>query len=133
MATIRKLIDIDIPVEAAWDVVRDVNAVHTRFAPGFVVNTVPEPGARLVTFANGRTVRERIVSVDATLQRVAYSVVGTGLDHHHASFEVIALAANRTRIVWTADVLPDTAAATIAPMMDAGSAAIARALSRKDA
>jgi hypothetical protein len=43
---------------------RDVGALHTRLVPGFVVDTRLEAGARIVTFANGMTVREQIVTVD---------------------------------------------------------------------
>src|ERR1051325_8434771 len=55
MATIRKEILINAPADKVWDVIRDIGAVHTRFAPGFVVDTRLEEGgaARIVTFANG--------------------------------------------------------------------------------
>ena len=132
MATIRKQIDLDMGPDQVWDVVRDVGAVHKRFAPGFVTDTVLEPGARLVSFANGRTAREVIVSVDEQLQRIAYSIANPQLTHHNASFEVVALSAGRTRLIWTTDVLPDSATATFAPMIDDGSQAIARALRGKD-
>ena len=120
-------------VDSDGDVVRDVGAVHTRFAPGFVVDTKLEDGARVVSFANGYTAREVIVSVDDELRRIAYSVDSPQLEHHNASFEVIALSADRTRLVWTTDLLPDSARQTIAPMIDAGSQAIARALDRRNA
>jgi hypothetical protein len=71
MATIRKQIPIDASPDHVWDVVRDVGAVQTRFAPGFVVDTRLEDGARVVTFANGLVVRELIVSVDEESRRLA--------------------------------------------------------------
>ena len=50
MATILLETDIDAPADAVWDALADFGALHTRVAPGFVTNTVLEPGARVVTF-----------------------------------------------------------------------------------
>jgi hypothetical protein len=130
MACIRKIIDLTTPAGQVWDVIRDVGAVHTRFAPGFATNTVLEKGARVVTFANGLTVRELIVDIDDELRRLAYSAVGASATHHNASFEVVELSQGRTRIVWTADVLPDSAKDLIEPMMAKGSEVILHTLSR---
>jgi hypothetical protein len=46
MASIRKGIVIEAPAETVWAAVRDVGAVHERLAPGFVVDTRLEDGAR---------------------------------------------------------------------------------------
>jgi hypothetical protein len=59
MATLRKEI-----VTRAWAAIEDTGALHTRLVPGFVTATRLEPGARIVTFANGMTVREPIIGVD---------------------------------------------------------------------
>jgi hypothetical protein len=130
MSTIRKQIDLDVPAANVWDVVRDVGAVHTRFAPGFVVDTQLEPGARIVTFANGMKARERIVAVDEQLRRLAYSARSDRIEHHNASFEVIPLTDDRTRLVWTADVLPESAAELVGSMMEQGAAAIRSTLGK---
>lgn len=130
MASIRINIDVNATPAQVWDVVRDVGAVHTRFAPGFVVDTVLEDGARLVKFANGMTVRERIVDVNDDLRRLAYSAAGDAIQHHSASFEVTELTPGRTRLVWTADVLPEAAAEMMRGMMEAGSAVIHKTLDR---
>jgi hypothetical protein len=110
-----------------WDVVRDVGAVHTRFAPGFVVDVVMEDGARMVTFANGLVAREVIVGVGEASRRLAYSVRSERLTHHNASFQVLPDGAG-SRLVWIADVLPDAAAVTVAAMMDDGMVAAKEAL-----
>ena len=39
MPSIHKELSLKASPEAVWDVVRDIGAVHTRFAPGFVVDT----------------------------------------------------------------------------------------------
>ncbi len=127
MASIRKEIPLSASPEAVWDVVRDVGAVATRFAPGFVVDVRMETGARLVTFGNGMVVRETIVDLDESSRRLAYSVASERLTHHNASFQVVADGAG-CRLIWVADLLPDTAAPTIEAMMEQGAAATKRTL-----
>jgi hypothetical protein len=127
MTTIRMNIDIDAPAADVWDVVRDVGAVHSRFSPGFVLDTQLEPGARIVTFANGLVIREVIIDVNEDLRRLAYSARSERLEHHSASFEVVSLSESRTRLIWTADVLPAAAEETVRPMMEQGSRAIQNA------
>ncbi|PYR41268.1 MAG: MxaD family protein [Acidobacteria bacterium] len=128
MASIRKEILLDARPDEVWDVVRDVGAVHTRFAPGFVVDTQLEPGARVVTFANGFVARELIVDVDDGARRLAYAAVGGRLAHHNASFTVVDGGGGATRLVWIADLLPNEMAPVIDGMMEQGAAAIRRAL-----
>jgi carbon monoxide dehydrogenase subunit G len=130
MTTIRRNIDVDAPAAKVWDVVRDIGAVHTRFAPGFVIDTRVEAGSRVVTFANGLTVRERIVDINEDLRRLAYSASGETIPHHNASFEVVPLSSDRTRLVWTTDVLPDAAAAAVLPLIEQGSLVIQATLSK---
>ena len=128
MATIRKDIPLKAPAARVWDVIRDVGAVHTRLAPGFVVDTRIEEGARVVTFANGLVARELIVTVDDEAKRLVYSVVGGAATHHNASFQVIPTAEGRTSLVWITDVLPDHVATPLGAMVDAGSTVIQRTL-----
>ena len=129
MASIHKEISLKAGPEAVWDVVRDVGAVHTRFAPGFVIDVVLEDGARLVTFCNGMVAREVIVDVDERRRRLAYSVRSERLSHHNASFQVFAEGAG-SRLVWIADVLPQAAAETVGAMMAEGMKAVSTALGR---
>jgi hypothetical protein len=127
MASIHKEVLLAATPSAVWDVVRDVGAVHTRFAPGFVTDTVMDGPDRIVTFANGLVAREVIVDIDEARRRLAYSVRSERLSHHNASFEVYADGAG-SRLVWIADVLPDAAALNVAAMMQEGLAAVKRAL-----
>ena len=131
MATIRKDIPLKAPAARVWDVIRDVGAVHTRLAPGFVVDTRIEEGARVVTFANGLVARELIVTVDDDAKRLVYSVVGGAATHHNASFQVIPTADGQTSLVWITDVLPDNVATPLGAMVDAGSTVIQRTLDIK--
>lgn len=127
MATIRKEICTSATPAAAWEALRDVGALHTKLVTGFVTATTLEGPDRIVTFANGMQARERIVAVDDAKRRVAYSVIGGRFAHHNASAEVLADGSG-SRIVWTADLLPDEVAPTIDGMMDAGAAAMKRTL-----
>ena len=130
MATIRKEIETTARPDDVWAAMRDVGALHTRLVPGFVTDTRLEPGARIVTFANGLTVRELIVTVDEAQRRVVWSAVGGSLTHHNGATQVFAAADGGSRIVWIADLLPDAAAPVIDGMMQQGSAAMKRALDR---
>jgi len=129
MASIRKEIPIDAPADKVWDAVRDVGAPHRRLAPGLVVDTQLEDGARVVTFANGLVARELIVDVDDEARRLVWAVVGSRrLTHHNGSMQVFAEADGRSRVVWIADLLPHEAAPDIAGLMEQGLALMKRTL-----
>src|SRR5262249_47315129 len=107
MASIRKEITLGAPAAEVWDAVRDIGALHTRLVPGFVTDTTLEPGARIVTFANGMVARELIVDLDDATRRLVWSAVGGRLSHHNASAQVFPDGDARCRLVWTADLLPN--------------------------
>jgi hypothetical protein len=129
MGSIRHELDCPQRPEEVWDAVRDVGAVHERLAPGFVTDTRLEGGEREVTFSDGVVVREAIITIDDDRRRLAYSVVDSplGLRHHHGVFEVVPTAGG-SRLVWTADVLPDEAVAAVGGLMAEGTRAIGAAL-----
>jgi uncharacterized protein YndB with AHSA1/START domain len=132
MATIHKEMLIAAPVEHVWAAVRDIGAIHTRFAREFVVDTRVEGTCRVVTFANGMVVREQIVDIDDRGRRLAYSIVDGELRHHNASFQVFPVGHGRSRLVWLADLLPDTLADRVDGFMEQGCAAITRTLEAPD-
>lgn len=119
MASIRKEIRIATTPELAWDALRDVGALHTRLCPGFVTDTRLEGRTRTVTFGNGTSVREDIVSVDDARKRVCWAIVGQQF-HHYQGTALIKADGAATRFIWMADVLPDELAPTVEAMMDAG-------------
>lgn len=120
MASIRIERIVHAPAEQVWDAIRDVGALHTRLVPSFVVDTVLEGDARLVTFGNGMTAREIIVDLDDARRRFAYSVRAETLSHHSATNEVFDEGEGRCRFVWVADLLPDAAAPAVEQMMGHG-------------
>lgn len=128
MASIRKEISVDAPVEQVWAALRDVGHVHTRLARQFVIDTRLDGDSRLVTFANGEVVRERIVDIDDRARRLAYAVVGWRTSHHHASFQVAPDGDGRSRITWVTDLLPDSLAELVGGFVEQGCVAIKQTL-----
>lgn len=130
MASIRKEIPLDARPEEVWDAVRDIGALHTRLVPGFVTDTRLEEGARIVTFGNGMVVREVIVDLDDQARRLVWSAKGR-LTHHNASAQVFPDGDKRTKLIWTADLLPNELAGDIRAMMEMGAAAMQKAFSKR--
>jgi hypothetical protein len=121
---------VETQARDVWDAVRDVGAIHTRLAPGFVVDTRLEEGARVVTFGSGLVVRELIVDVDDEARRLAWSVVGGSFSHHNASLQIFPDGEKRSRVVWIADLLPNELAGRIAGMIDQGMAVMKKTLEK---
>jgi carbon monoxide dehydrogenase subunit G len=130
MASVHREIVIERPASEVWAALADVGALHTRLAPGFVTDCRLEPGARVVTFANGVVARELIVDVDDDRRRVAWAVVGGRLSHHNASAQVFDDGGSATRFVWIADFLPDEHAPAIDSMIEQGMKAMKAHLER---
>ncbi len=124
MASVHQEITINVPAEQLWDAVRDVGALHTRLAIGFVTGCQLDGDARNVTFANGMVARELIVDSSDANRRLAWSVVGGRLTHHNASLQVFAEGDARCRAVWIADLLPHALAPAIEAMIVQGMAAM---------
>ncbi len=120
MASIHEEITIAASPAAVWDAIRDVGAIHTRLAPGFVTDTRLEDGARVVTFGNGIVARELIVDLDDEARRLAWSVVGGRMTHHNASLQVFEGGQGGARVVWIADLLPNDVAEAVRGMIEQG-------------
>lgn len=130
MTMIRRTFTVPASPDEVWDVLRDIGAVHTRLAPGFVTDTVVlAPDMRRVTFANGAIVTEQIVSLDDDDRRLAYTILERADGRHHASFEVLPDAEGAT-VVWTTDVVCGPVAETFRATMVAAVPVIIAALSR---
>jgi len=127
MASIHREVAVEASPDLVWDAIRDVGAVHERLAPGFVVDTRLEEGARIVTFGNGVVARELIVDVDEAARRLVWSVVGGRMTHHNASLQVFTEGA-KSRVVWIADLLPNEVAPYIAGMIDQGMAVMKKTM-----
>jgi hypothetical protein len=131
MASIYKDIPINAPAPDVWDAVRDFGALHTRLAPGFVLDSKLDGDARIVTFSNGTVARELMVDCDDERRRLAYAVRSERLTQHSASIEIIADGERRCRMIWITDVLPHEIAPYISAQMDQGALAVQAALGSK--
>ena len=130
MATIAVEVTTAAAPSLVWDAIRDIGALHTRLVPGFVAATELVPGGRRVTFGNGLVIVEPIISSNDELRRLAWTAQGSaaGLTHYNGAVQVFPREIGGTRVVWTADVLPDEAAGAVGEMMKAGAAAMTGAL-----
>lgn len=130
MGSIRKQITTKASTHETWSALRDVGALHTRLVPGFVVDTKLEADARIVTFGNGLVIREPIVAISDEMRRVVWSATTEQLKHYNGSAEVVTSGDGQTRVVWTADFLPDEAAPWIDSMMEQAITVMRKTLDR---
>jgi len=133
MASIHKNIPIDAHPNDVWAAVRDFGAVHRRLTPGFVLDAQLDGDARIVTFANGTTARERLVDCDDARRRLVYAAISERITQHSASVQVVADGDARTRLLWVVDVLPHDIAPYIDAQMDQAALAMQKALGRSAA
>ena len=133
MASIHREIGIDATPAQVWDALRDVGALHTRLAQGFVVDCRLDGDARIVQFANGLQVRELIVDVNDARRRIAWSATGGRLTHHNASAQVQDDGTGRSRVTWVADLLPHEMASAVAGMIEQGLQTMRRTLEAEHA
>lgn len=127
-ATISKTFAVAASPDHVWATLRDVHALPTRLAAGFVTNSRREGEDRLLTFANGMEARERILAVDETQKRVVYSVISEQMSFHRASATVTARLGGQSEFTWTAQVAPAELAPGMDAMMEIGAAAIKHTL-----
>jgi type II secretory pathway component PulL len=122
MATVRKTIAINRSANDVWDSVSDAGQLHTRVAPGMVVDTRLEDDGevRIVTFANAVILRELMISNDADAMRLAWSAQSEHWTHHNASLQIFSTGDDQCEAVWTADVLPHAAAVLMDQFLKAG-------------
>ena len=130
MASIHKDIPIDAPPDQVWAAVRDFGAVHTRLAPGFVIDARLDGDVRVVTFANGNVAREQLVDCDDKRRRLVYAIANERVSHYSASVQVKADGETRSRLIWIVDVLPHAIAPYIDAQMDLGAQAVQKALAK---
>jgi carbon monoxide dehydrogenase subunit G len=130
MGSIRKEIVTSARPDDVWDAIRDVGALHTRLVPGFVIDTKLEPGARIVTFGNGMVVKEPIINIDDRERRLVWGAIGGPLTHYNGAVQVFSQGQSQSRVVWTADFLPNEAADQLGAMIEQGMAVMKKTLDR---
>ena len=129
MALLRTEISIAATLADVWDVIGDFEAGPLRMAPGFVVGCEADAGTRVVTFADGSVVHERLVAVDEGERRITYSVVGGSVrpERDVAQMQVVPEDGG-CRFVWTRDLRPDELGPGFQAAMDRGAEVIGRTL-----
>jgi hypothetical protein len=133
MASIHKDIPIDAQPADVWSAVRDFGAVHTRLAPGFVIDARLDGEARIVTFANGNVAREQLVDCDDIRRRLVYAIANERVSHYSASVQVLAEGEIRSRLIWIVDLLPHEMAPYIEGQMDQAALVMQKTLGRSTA
>jgi len=133
MATLHIERTIDASADKVWDALRDFGALHTKTAPGFILDTVVEGDVRTVTFNGGLVLRERLIAIDDEHRRIVYSILADTFEHHSASNTVVPEGEDRCRFIWVVDFLPDGPKDRIAAMMNAGIDAIKASMERDPA
>jgi uncharacterized protein YllA (UPF0747 family) len=78
-------------------------------------------------------IRELIVPVDDKSCRHAWSARGEPLTHHNASLQVFSDGADKCRVVWIADLLPNEPAETVDEMIQQGLRTMKKTLDRSSA
>jgi hypothetical protein len=133
MASIHKDIPLDARPDDVWAAVRDFGNVHQRVAPGFVTDCKLDGDSRIVTFDNGNSARELLVTMDEERRRLVYAVVSERVKQHSASIQIFADGEGRSRMAWIADVLPNEIGPYIDGQMDLGALAMQKNFRRNAA
>jgi len=117
MATLTKEIRIARPAGDVWAVVGDLERISS-WVPVFSGAAV-EGDTRTCTMRDGATITERILSRDNVARRYEYEVVDSpfGFTSYRASLEVLPEGEDG-RVVWTADLEPETMVAELAPLFE---------------
>jgi carbon monoxide dehydrogenase subunit G len=127
MASVIKDMEISVPAEAAWAMLREVGAADKAF-PGVLTGCRLDGNVRVVDFANGMQAKERIIDLDEANRRYAYSVIEGLFSHHHASMQIMDAGEGKSRFLWISDFLPNDVEPLVSGLVDQGSAAFKRVL-----
>lgn len=124
MASIHNETILQVPPTTVWAALSAVDKAHVAFAGVLSDCRFEREDVRVVTFVDGRAVKEQIISIEPARMRIAYTVIESPLVHHSASMQVTDAGNGTSRFLWTTDVLPHDAAEWIRPLMDAGARAL---------
>jgi hypothetical protein len=129
VASIIKQVELEAPADTAWAMLRKVGEADKLFA-GVLTSCRLDGDVRTVRFAEGMEVKERIINLDETNRRVAYSVIEGPFSHHHASMQIEPNGEGKSRFVWVSDFLPDEAEPMVGGLVDQGAAALKKTVEK---
>jgi hypothetical protein len=130
MASIHTEFIVDADATQVWKIIGDWANGPVEMARGHVVSSRAEGPVRVVTFADGRVARERLITRDDANRRIVYAVIGDTVrpDHDNAVMHIVAEGNGRCRFIWSRDVLPDELAEPFLASMRQASPIIKRTL-----
>jgi Polyketide cyclase / dehydrase and lipid transport len=118
---------INVDLSTVWAAVREVYAADKYLFPGIITAIERDGDMRTVILANGLAVKERILSVDDTEHRIAYSAFGGNVTHHLSTMQVLPEASGCT-VIWISEILPVELKGIIEDNMAQGSALMKQTL-----
>ncbi|WP_375489522.1 SRPBCC family protein [uncultured Mycobacterium sp.] len=132
MASIQIQFEIDVDADRVWQVIGDWANGPVAMARGHVVSSQANGDLRVVTFAKGTVARERLVARDEASRRIVYSLTGDAVRpaHDNTVMQIMPDGAERCRILWTRDVLPDELAEPLRAAMEQAAPIIKRTLEK---
>lgn len=122
MGTIRRETPLDVDAEHAWRALSDFGNAGALFS-GVLTNCRRTGDMRIVTFANGLEVKERLIATDPAERRIVHTVEGGSFSHFNGAMQIVANG-HKSTFVWVTDFLPDEMGANILPLIEAGCRAI---------
>jgi Polyketide cyclase / dehydrase and lipid transport len=130
MASIRTEFQIDVDADRVWQVIGDWADGPVGMARGYVVAAQADGDLRVVTFANGNVVRERLIARDEAVRRIVYSLIGGTArpEHDNTAMQIVPDGTRRCRFIWSRDVLPDELAGPLHASMEDAARAIKASL-----
>lgn len=118
--------------DVAWAALEEVGKVNQLI--GFLGPVTMDGDVRRVDMAENGIIEELIVSVDAPLRRMSYSVRKGpwALIHHHSVMQILppAQGAGGSRVAWLVDLKPDELAEEFAAGMEGAVEAIKTSLGK---
>ena len=123
MASILRKIKLAVPAHIAWKTLRDVGKAETLFSPVLIDSSL-DGDVRTVQFADGMTVKERIIVIDEENYRVAYTVLGDMFDYHAAAMQIVSVDETSSYFIWVSDFLPEAAQSVVEPLVEKGMLAV---------
>lgn len=129
MSSLRKETYINCKPEVLWAAIKNLGNIYQLFPGVLTASHMINNETRVVTFANGMEVQERIITVDNAAKRFVYAAVKGGVTtHHNASWQVFDDGHGGSHFVWISDFLPDSATQPVEELTDSGCQALKRTM-----
>src|SRR4051794_32132473 len=100
MASIILEATVRAPADAVWRALSEFGAAHRVFSGVLSDCYMDGDTSRVVTFASGLVVRERLIDIDQARRRIAYTVTSGGFEHHGASMRIVPDGDDACRFIW---------------------------------